>query len=355
MTPESTYGFALELVSEDQKQMLVQEPLSGLERIMGHFTFEACCRGIAHSGNTRMQVEPVFAQGSTPNLASAVRYILSDGEGQTLLACDYPLRAWVQQARYAGQQLVEKHVLQPGATYHYRIWAYLLADGRPEAAGEQLRPFSSSLRTVRAQAAPDSWEMSSAPGPSQEGELFDVFIESHVMEDILGEVSRAGEKEQGGFLVGRMHRDAGSGRPFCVVTAQTEARGAEATCTSIRFTDTSFTAARNFLGLRGRANEHLCGWIHSHAFCLACDKRGSCKASSIFFSAADEEVHALAFPQPGQIALVVGLNNNNGESAYHWKLYGWRNGLIVERQFQLVETHQHVNHADNHAQRKVYV
>jgi hypothetical protein len=126
--------------------------------------------------------------------------------------------------------------------------------------------------------------------------------------------------ETGGLLLGRLHRylNADDHGIAVEVTAQIPAQFTDASSTSLRFTDETWSAANHALRLRKsagnpHANEIVIGWVHSHPSKQWCNEscpmetRLTCPKQAPFFSSDDLTLHREVFPKAYHLALLVNV------------------------------------------------
>jgi proteasome lid subunit RPN8/RPN11 len=193
------------------------------------------------------------------------------------------------------------------------------------------------------------------PGP----EDFRVLIPRQVIHDAVEEAQRAPEREVGGVLLGHLRRDEGSGELFLEVTCLVPAVETAATGTSVTFTHETWAQAREVARYRGEG-EIFVGWVHSHPFrfCEECplrqegaamdkaarDKVGwtgpeECLGKVLFYSGDDEFLMELSFARPFMVGLLAAVEPNVERFLGHLpvKLFGWRNGRIEARGFEVID------------------
>jgi hypothetical protein len=91
------------------------------------------------------------------------------------------------------------------------------------------------------------------------------------------------------------------------------------------------------IALRGKG-ELLLGYWHLHPwFCRPCpmESRERCAFRLPFYSREDCELHAACFPRAWSLGLLV---SDHGTETPSVTLYGWRDGVIVERGFHVVQS-----------------
>ena len=242
-----------------------------------------------------------------------------------------------ERAQEISSRLVERDLLQPGATYRFIIAAYPgEEEAEPAPVGfctEEVSPDlplrDGRLRDRMRDARPRD-EVVDGDHP--------VFIPRQVLDETAALARAAGSVEIGGILVGHMYRDAGAREVFAVVSAQIPAVHAQGDRASLKFTPESWTHVQGVIDLRAR-DELMLGWYHSHpvhAWCAGCpiERRRRCALSQGFFSAHDRSLHRTVFSRSWGVALVV---NDIGEGGTTHSLFGWRHGLLQTRGFYLFE------------------
>jgi hypothetical protein len=121
-------------------------------------------------------------------------------------------------------------------------------------------------------------------------EVYEAFTSTMVVDE---------DVEDGGFLAGRVHRDAEDPERFIVdVTTIMQAERTGASLLHFTFTGESFLRVGELLSRRG-SEEQLVGWYHTHLF-PASDEFG--------LSSIDVELHTSTFRLPWQIAALVNLS-----------------------------------------------
>jgi hypothetical protein len=93
----------------------------------------------------------------------------------------------------------------------------------------------------------------------------------------------------------------------------------------------------------GAAPEFVVGWHHSHPFrfCQQCPlpTPPECIAKVMFYSVDDLQVMATTFHQPFHVGLLTALEPRLEAALGHLpaKLFGWRNGEVVGRGFEVID------------------
>ncbi len=242
---------------------------------------------------------------------------------------------------HAQRILVDRVVqgeVEPG-TIQYRLAAYL--DDTPEtsAAGIRFEPDEPTIpiRKVRRASLGRTvlWD-----DPS--GEDLPVLVSRHVLEDAVQTAAEAPEREVGGFLLGHLCRDDDTNELFLWATAHVPAEGTDATATSVTFTAETWARARDVVALRGEG-EIFAGWVHSHPFrfCAECPNppKPDCVGKVLFFSPEDHFLMEVTFAQPFMVALQTAVEPRLKGILGHLpvRMYGWRDGVVVPRGFEVIE------------------
>jgi len=170
-----------------------------------------------------------------------------------------------------------------------------------------------------------------------------VLIERHVIDDALETANIAPEREVGGFLLGHLCRDPETNEVFLHVTAHVPAEGTEGDETSVTFTAATWARGREVVDMRGE-DEIFAGWVHSHPFrfCAECPTppKPDCVGKILFFSPDDVFVMEQTFPRAFMVALQTAVEPRLASVLRHEpvRLYGWRQGEVVPRGFEVIET-----------------
>ncbi len=169
-----------------------------------------------------------------------------------------------------------------------------------------------------------------------------VLLEWNVLEEAVEEARADPDREIAGFLLGHVVQDQESNEVFVVVTGLASASGSTEACgTSVTYTPASFALVRDMIKLRA-AGESVIGWYHSHPFklCAECPlpTPPECIAKVLFYSQDDIHLMETTFEQPYMFGLLAAVEPRIEEAIGHLpvKLYGWRDGEIRERGFEVV-------------------
>lgn len=324
-TEQRKYAYELEVRDAACTRVLARGPLP-MAKLREHAAFEARCRGYAAPEGAEPEVveRPRFLEGDASRYLTSVGLEVRNGTRGAPLTKEYGTTVFATQARALAQDLVRTGALAAGSHYTY------LVSAAPEAPRSGLGSLAGAVRNLQPPIRARSREELGIGGVVQDAP-FDVYLPRHVLKEAEQWAEAGGNNEQAGFLLGCLGQDGG--RVFLAVTAQAHAAG-EGTCTSFRFTEDAGVAARRLLAARGRG-ECVVGWWHSHFWCATCPKRKECAVSTVFFSADDEAVMESGHAEPWQVALVVGFDGR--ETGYAAKLYGWLDGGVRERPFEIVD------------------
>ena len=177
-----------------------------------------------------------------------------------------------------------------------------------------------------------------AAGSDEGGEQdLPVFLPQRALKEASALAQAAGAQETGGVLIGHLLHDPTVPESFVEVTAQVPAQHTEASSTKLTFTAQTWTQVRSILELR-RKNELLCGWWHSHPvkeYCSKCplEAQKQCKLAAGFLSEDDRALHRAVFSRAYSLALVVNVVSFSEPTV---SLFGWRNGLLESRSYQVI-------------------
>ncbi len=129
------------------------------------------------------------------------------------------------------------------------------------------------------------------------GDVYEAICE-HLASDL--------DNELGGFMVGNVHAEPGSGRTLAVIDACTKAQHTEGSSTRLRFGNDTWLALQEEMESQF-AGKQLIGWYHSHP------------RMSVFFSSYDLFIHKNFFRETWQVGLVVEPERRLGG------FFRWRN------------------------------
>jgi proteasome lid subunit RPN8/RPN11 len=286
-----------------------------------------------------VRVEPLFGRKRSPSSA-AVGFQVSmptpdGGIHETHFSANF-LRSHARRLvvdRVVGGELPPEDVA-------FRLAAY--QDDAPAPAsdtGMTLEPDDAPI-PIRSVRRHDLGPVEAWDGPLADD--FPVLIPRRVLHDALDQAREQPGQEVGGFLLGHLCRDEDSAELFMLVTCHIPAEGTEATGTSVTFTADTWAQARAVLEWRDEG-EIFAGWAHSHPFrfCAECPDppKPDCAGKVLFFSPEDHFLMELTFPQPFMVGLQTAVEPRLEKALGHLpvRLYGWRDGVIVPRGFEVID------------------
>ncbi len=244
-------------------------------------------------------------------------------------------------AEHATAGLVADGKMAVGETFTFRVCAYPDQDphtvrGAVEASPdfrleEIAQPLPLQSRDLQATLSQASCRRADSVSRHPDMPLL---VRQSVLDEAAELTRRAGHDETGGFLIGRLCRDAKTPEIFAELTAQIPAQHSVADRTSLKFTPETWSAAKAAIALRGR-DEMMLGWWHSHPhFCANCpaERRSRCALSTPFFSDQDRALHRAAFPRAFDVALLM---SNLGDDELSSDVFGWRQGMVVARAYHV--------------------
>lgn len=151
---------------------------------------------------------------------------------------------------------------------------------------------------------PELAELSAFNIDAEDGKFVKVMVHEDVDRLLRHERDFSYEVEEGGFLVGRVFRDAVHDGTFLVeITGALDARHTGASLLHLTFTGDSFQDVKQTL--RERPNDQLLGWYHTHLF-PAKERMG--------LSTIDLELHFTTFRKPWQLAGLINLEHDGGRT-----------------------------------------
>jgi proteasome lid subunit RPN8/RPN11 len=283
-----------------------------------------------------VRIEPRFARRKDSALAKGFSVVMPAADGE-----EHRVDFSVDFLRSHAQRILVDRVLtgevEPG-TIQFRLAAYL-DEPKPAVMGgmtfepdEPCMPIRSVSR--RSLGKTVVWD-------GQKDDL-PVLIPRQVLEDAVELAKEAPEREVGGFLLGHLCRDDETKELFLLVKAHVPAEETEATGTSVTFTSQTWTRAREVVEWRGEG-EIFAGWVHSHPFrfCAECPTppKPDCVDKVLFFSPEDHFLMEVTFAQPFMVALQTAVEPRLAQVLGHLpvRLYGWHDGVIVPRGFEVIE------------------
>jgi proteasome lid subunit RPN8/RPN11 len=163
---------------------------------------------------------------------------------------------------------------------------------------------------------------------------FTRYISNDVFVGIEKLARQTPDREIGGLLLGQLVRSSRT-RDLCLKVNDFIEVCGNPSQTSFEFRPEDFVEVDRICALRHQT-EMIVGWYHSHPFfCARCpdERRRLCPFRVPVFSAADRDVHKTLFPGSWAIGLLHSSFGASGE----FTVYGWRQALIRELGYQLVE------------------
>jgi proteasome lid subunit RPN8/RPN11 len=258
--------------------------------------------------------------------------------------------------RLAGPDSAAAPVLLPRAYFHraalearrrlaaprepllYRVIAYPNGEStaRPDGLSLTIEEVDPPLG-IRTASLPELSVSAAAVGPAHELDAA-VLIPQAVLDCATALSLEAGADETAGILIGHLCRDVESRQLFLQLSDLLPAGQTRAKATEVTFTPATWAAVEAALRLR-RCGEIWLGWFHSHPAkhwcppsCPAEVRRACPLQQRSVFSAADCGLHRAVFPLAHSVALVVTVS----DAGVRQDLYGWREGLIVQRGFSVL-------------------
>jgi len=245
-------------------------------------------------------------------------------------------------ATAASAPLVNQGLLKDGEVFEYRVTAF----PAPPSNGSPQKPARMTIKEVPVPLEATPASLSDFAGRSIESGLSDpqdmrVFIPQHVLAEAEALTRQSPEIEIASILIGHLHRDIDTADLFLEVTAQIPARNAQGSAMKVTLGPDTYQAVQNAITLR-RAGEQYIGWLHSHPTSTWCnpkcpaEARANCPLQRVFFSGDDCDVHRTLFVKAYNVALLITMTDAGLSHA----LFSWRNGLIVQRGFHILDPQQ---------------
>ena len=344
MITRQLYRFMMELRKRDGTQLGQVPVAADWEPALEAARFTAIRRLplAAIGANAVAELRPAWHDMLGEPYIRAVEVALQvPGAGE--FSCHVPTSYFKTLAAEASAPFVQKGSLRKGEHFDYLVTAFPsppsphgVARQRPRLEFEEVTTplplMSSVLEDFNARSIP--------VGDRNEAEI-PVFIPQHVLAEADQMTRGAAGVETASVLIGHVHRDVPGGDLFLEVTAQIPARNSQATATKVSFGPETWNAVQAALDLRGE-NEQWVGWFHSHPASFWCnpqcsqEARAQCPLQRSFFSSDDCDVHRTVFSKAFQIALLV----TNTDAGLQHALFCWRNGVIVQRGFNIIGNEQ---------------
>jgi proteasome lid subunit RPN8/RPN11 len=345
ITPD--FSFQLDFVNEANQVVRAQQ-LSQIDfgQAIRETSFDAFRQGLVETYQplpSEIRIEPVFpnAGSSSPQAKGfCVTIPVADGREHR---CEFDIAFFRPAANRLRAELLRTKAMTNEQELYFRLNAFL-DDQEPLRPANKLSlslgPPTANIPVaagVRRDFGPvETWD-------GQVDTDLPVLIEQLVLDEAVAEARGNPEREVAGFLLGQMMRDERRKEVFIAVTGLASAYSTtEATAASVTYTPASFAQVRNIIKLRARG-ESVIGWYHSHPFklCAECPlpTPPECIAKVLFYSQDDIHLMETTFEQPFMVGLLSAVEPRIEAAVGHLpvKLYGWRNGEIKERGFDVVQ------------------
>lgn len=338
------YEYQLEFLHEDGQRVQEQalRPADFSRAVEATF-FDGLCRGFFsryYPPLGQARIEPRFAETDRSPLAVGFTVMLPrpDGGDHRLAFGTTYFRSLAN--RVAAERIRTLH-LPTDTRLRYRLAACLNDVAPPSHGAENITVEPASI-AIPISCGSCGGLGRTEPWDSPRPEDLPVFVPRRVLEETVEEARRASEREVGGVLLGHLRREEDSGKLFLEITCQVPAEHTEATGTSVTFTPATWARVRDVVELRGEG-EIIAGWVHSHPFrfCPECPlpTPADCLAKVVFYSADDEFLMEQIFARPFMVGLLTAVEPRLEQALGHLpvRLYGWRQGEIHPRGFEVIE------------------
>lgn len=312
------------------------EPAVEAARLCAHRQF-----GLAAIGaDAAVEFRPVWqAKLGEPYLSAVETVLAVPGAGE--VSCRVPTAYFKSLATAASVPLVNEGRLQAGEDFEYLVMAFPESPAPAPSRRERFALEEVPVPLLAKTSALAEFYSRAVEGSRHDAQDIPVFIPQAILDeaDLLTRQSPA--IEVASVLIGHLHRDASQGEIFLEVTAQIPARNSQGTSLKVTLGPETYQAVQSAIALRG-AGEQWLGWFHSHPASAWCnpqcspEARTQCPLQKVFFSADDCGVHRALFPKAHSIALLV----TNTDAGLLHAVFSWRNGLIVQRGFHILDADQ---------------
>jgi proteasome lid subunit RPN8/RPN11 len=340
------FAFHIEYVNGDGRALREQRLRTvDFGHAIRHTRFDAFRRGLTDEYQPVLsgaRIEPVFLDPSSSSPRAkgfCVNVPLADGREH---ACDFDIKYFSALANRVRAELQRANEMSEKEELYYRLSAFLNEDEnslRAKETGNRLQVTTGGV-VVGSGRRQDFRPAEPWDNPSLAD--LSILVDLGVMEEIVEEAKSNSDREVAGYLLGHVQRDEDTQKVFVVVTGLASASGTtEATGTSVTYTPASFVQVRQIMKLRA-AGESVIGWYHSHPFklCAECPlpTPPECIAKVLFYSVDDVHLMETTFEQPFMVGLLAAVDPRIEQALGHppLKLYGWDNGQIKARGFDVV-------------------
>jgi len=349
--------FLIDILQSDGVQLGSIPVAPDLDPALESARFAAVRRGYSPNdvAGFPVRVVPIWDETRQEPFVGALQVEITLPDMQSIVGT-IPIGYFHGIAQDASAQLVERGVLAAGEVFVYRVRAFpsdIERTAGPSNAEDT--EFDEIITPVRTQqrAVPDLDRDALALGPQSIRDAL-VLLPQQATSEILERSRLSPEREIGGFLLGYVHRAAGGCDVFVRVTEQVPARHAQSHPSKLVLTPDTWRDVQKVIALRGKG-ELLLGYWHLHPwFCRPCptESRERCAFRLPFYSREDRELHAACFPRAWSLGLLV---SDHGTESPSVTLYGWRDGVIVERGFHVQANDEDANASCGEPQRAVAV
>jgi hypothetical protein len=197
--------------------------------------------------------------------------------------------------------------------------------------------------SVRRQAYPLRAMVDGARQQSRRDTAASMLVTASLLAELREESANSLDRERADFLIGHLVQEL-DGRATVVllgrIPADTEAGGS---LVHFSFSPRTFQAAQQALERHG-SDQVILGWHHNHP--PPCGRQclmtvPACGTDNVLFSFDDRVVHRSAFSRPYMVALVSGKGSDRRADDPVFRAYGWRRGLIGEKEWSILEAAAH--------------
>ena len=339
------FTFEIEYLNENE-ELLARRTLapSDFANAIRDVRFDAFRLGLSSQyvpSTAGAQIEPEFPaeRGTSPRTTGFhVTVDLEDGKSHSR---QFETKYFQQSANRLRAEMLRNEQMTSEQEVYFRVNAFL-DDDETELPAKKL---DISLDPVSPISLTPGSRRDYGPAQAWDDPIYadiSVVIDKSSLEESVEEARANPDREIAGFLLGHFHGDDRSKEIFLAVTGLASAGAtAEASETSVTYTPSSFAHVREMIKLRG-AGESVVGWYHSHPFklCAECPlpTPPECLAKVLFYSQDDLHLMETTFEHPFMVGLLVAVEPRIEDAVGHLpvKLYGWREGQIQERGFEVV-------------------
>jgi hypothetical protein len=321
MSPQKNRFF---LVFRDESGLVHEEELD-FNALIHDVAFSAVCQGrLANDGRwDPVELEPELADGKVVGVTVQVAGLCRT-YGRTIFndRATEVRRTSLLELSGTGER--------PTVSWEVQV------RGAPETQPDRKRV---SVR-VRLQAYPFVRRDLIELGPQHQEAAADtvsVCVSAVLLEELRRESASSLDRERADFLVGHLVLKQDGNVVVMLVDRIPADTETEASLVHFSFSPRTFQAAQRELEQRG-TDHVILGHHHNHpphcgSECLMTVP--ACSTDNVFFSVDDRIVHRSAFGKPYMVALVSGKGAQRRADNPVMKAYGWRRGLICEREYSI--------------------